>query len=130
MYAGWYWQKNGLNTLADRGDLGEPYFQIKEKLRRHGIVAFSSNYALYGDVSERVRTLIERLVPALEVYSIDEAFADLSGNGRARRDKWEMGQGDAAFSCSTGRSGWAMRRDLISQCYTTCIDQLWTVKCK
>ena len=59
--------------------MGEPYFQIKEKLRHHGIVAFSSNYALYGDMSERVMTLIESMVPAVEVYSIDEAFADLTG---------------------------------------------------
>lgn len=59
--------------------MGEPYFQIKHKLRQHGIVAFSSNYALYGDLSERVMTLIESLVPAVEVYSIDEAFADLTG---------------------------------------------------
>lgn len=59
--------------------MGEPYFQIKTKLRQHGIVAFSSNYALYGDMSQRVMTVIESLVPALEVYSIDEAFADLSG---------------------------------------------------
>ncbi|MGH8346953.1 MAG: translesion error-prone DNA polymerase V subunit UmuC [Pseudomonas sp.] len=59
--------------------MGEPYFQIKHKLKQHGIVPFSSNYALYGDMSERVMTLIESLVPAVEVYSIDEAFADLSG---------------------------------------------------
>ncbi|MFV2946407.1 translesion error-prone DNA polymerase V subunit UmuC [Pseudomonas japonica] len=59
--------------------MGEPYFQAKEKLRRHGIVAFSSNYALYGDMSERVMTLIESMVPACEVYSIDECFADLTG---------------------------------------------------
>ena len=59
--------------------MGEPYFQIKHKLRQHGIVAFSSNYALYGDMSERVMTVIESMVPAVEVYSIDEAFADLSG---------------------------------------------------
>jgi DNA polymerase V len=59
--------------------MGEPYFQIKQKLRQHGIVAFSSNYALYGDISERVMTLIESMVPAVEVYSIDEAFADLTG---------------------------------------------------
>lgn len=59
--------------------MGEPYFQIKHKLRQHGIVAFSSNYALYGDMSERVMSLIEALVPAVEVYSIDEAFADLTG---------------------------------------------------
>ncbi|UEB97824.1 translesion error-prone DNA polymerase V subunit UmuC [Pseudomonas sp. HN2] len=59
--------------------MGQPYFQIKDHLRRHGIVAFSSNYALYGDMSERVMTTIESMVPALEVYSIDEAFADLTG---------------------------------------------------
>jgi DNA polymerase V len=59
--------------------MGQPYFQIKEHLRRNGVVAFSSNYALYGDMSERVMTIIESMVPALEVYSIDEAFADLTG---------------------------------------------------
>ncbi|ROM44116.1 DNA polymerase V subunit UmuC [Pseudomonas protegens] len=59
--------------------MGEPYFQIKHKLKQHGIVAFSSNYALYGDMSERVMSLIESMVPVVEVYSIDEAFADLTG---------------------------------------------------
>ena len=59
--------------------MGQPYFQVKDLLRRHGVVAFSSNYALYGDMSQRVMTVIEGMVPALEVYSIDEAFADLSG---------------------------------------------------
>jgi DNA polymerase V len=59
--------------------MGEPYFQIKHKLRQHGIQAFSSNYALYGDISQRVMTVIESMVPSLEVYSIDEAFADLTG---------------------------------------------------
>ncbi|HDS1737044.1 Y-family DNA polymerase [Pseudomonas sp. BP8] len=59
--------------------MGQPYFQVKDVLRRHGVVAFSSNYALYGDMSQRVMTVIEGMVPALEVYSIDEAFADLSG---------------------------------------------------
>lgn len=59
--------------------MGEPYFQIKDKLRQHGILAFSSNYALYGDISQRVMTVIEAMVPAVEVYSIDEAFAELTG---------------------------------------------------
>ncbi|MNQ81867.1 DNA polymerase V subunit UmuC [compost metagenome] len=59
--------------------MGEPYYQIKHTLKQHGIVPFSSNYALYGDMSERVMTLIEAMVPAVEVYSIDEAFADLTG---------------------------------------------------
>ncbi|MCU1717294.1 translesion error-prone DNA polymerase V subunit UmuC [Pseudomonas sp. 5P_3.1_Bac2] len=59
--------------------MGVPYFQIKVDLKRHGILAFSSNYALYGDMSQRVMSVIESMVPALEVYSIDEAFAELSG---------------------------------------------------
>ena len=54
--------------------MGEPYFQAKDKLSRHGVVAFSSNYALYGDMSERVMTLIESMVPATEVYSIDKSM--------------------------------------------------------
>jgi DNA polymerase V len=61
--------------------MGAPYFQIRDHLHRNGVVAFSSNYALYGDMSERVMTIIESMVPALEVYSIDEAFADLTGIG-------------------------------------------------
>jgi len=59
--------------------MGAPYFQIKDVLRQNGVVAFSSNYALYGDLSERVMTIIESMVPAVEIYSIDEAFADLTG---------------------------------------------------
>lgn len=47
--------------------MGEPYFQIKQKLRQHGIVPFSSNYALYGDISGRVMAIIEAMVPATEV---------------------------------------------------------------
>lgn len=59
--------------------MGAPYFHIRDVLRQNGIVAFSSNYALYGDMSQRVMTVIESLVPALEVYSIDEAFCELTG---------------------------------------------------
>jgi DNA polymerase V len=59
--------------------MGAPYFQIRDSLRQNGVVAFSSNYALYGDMSERVMTIIESMTPAVEVYSIDEAFADLTG---------------------------------------------------
>ncbi|MEH6801355.1 MAG: translesion error-prone DNA polymerase V subunit UmuC [Halopseudomonas sabulinigri] len=59
--------------------MGEPFHQIRGTLQRNGVLAFSSNYALYGDISERVMTVIESLVPALEVYSIDEAFADMTG---------------------------------------------------
>lgn len=59
--------------------MGQPYHEVQGLLRRHGVAVFSSNYALYGDMSQRVMTVIEGLVPELEVYSIDEAFADLTG---------------------------------------------------
>lgn len=59
--------------------MGDPYFKIKPLLKKHGIIAFSSNYALYGDISSRVQQTIESMVPRVEVYSIDESFADLTG---------------------------------------------------
>lgn len=59
--------------------MGEPWFKIRDSLKRHGIVAFSSNYALYGDMSERVMSILEQHLPHVEVYSIDEAFAELTG---------------------------------------------------
>lgn len=62
--------------------MGEPYFKQKEAFRRHGVVAFSSNYELYADMSNRVMTTLEALLPRCEIYSIDEAFADLNGVGR------------------------------------------------
>jgi DNA polymerase V len=65
--------------------MGEPFHQIRGTLQRHGVLAFSSNYALYGDISERVMAVIEGLVPALEVYSIDEAFTDMTGIAERER---------------------------------------------
>ncbi|WP_024555863.1 translesion error-prone DNA polymerase V subunit UmuC [Franconibacter pulveris] len=61
--------------------MGAPYFQQKALLEREGVVVFSSNYALYGDMSQRVMTTLEAMCPRVDVYSIDEAFADLSGIG-------------------------------------------------
>ncbi|MCA0402256.1 MAG: Y-family DNA polymerase [Proteobacteria bacterium] len=58
--------------------MGEPYFKIKGLCQQHKIHAFSSNYTLYGDLSHRVMMTIEEEWPHLEVYSIDEAFLDLS----------------------------------------------------
>lgn len=59
--------------------MGEPYFKQREVFRRHGIVAFSSNYELYADMSNRVMTTLEEMSPRVEIYSIDEAFCDLTG---------------------------------------------------
>ena len=56
-----------------------PYFKVKPQLARHGVAVFSSNYTLYGDMSQRVVQTLEQLAPSVEVYSIDEAFLDLGG---------------------------------------------------
>jgi DNA polymerase V len=59
--------------------MGVPEFQIRPLLRAHHVQVFSSNYTLYGDMSQRVMETLEQLCPDLEVYSIDEAFLSLSG---------------------------------------------------
>jgi len=59
--------------------MGAPYFKLKDEIRRHKITVFSSNYPLYADFSNRVMTTLEKMVPSVEVYSIDEAFLDLTG---------------------------------------------------
>lgn len=71
--------------------MGEPYFKQKEAFRRHGIVAFSSNYELYADMSNRVMTTLEEMSPRVEIYSIDEAFCDLTGV-RNCRDLTDFGR--------------------------------------
>lgn len=58
---------------------GTPLFQVKGIISRHQVAVFSSNYELYGDMSSRMMDAIASLTPAIEVYSIDECFADLSG---------------------------------------------------
>ncbi len=59
--------------------MGAPYFQWRNQMREWGVVCFSSNYELYGQMSTRVMTILEGMFPRVEVYSIDEAFADLTG---------------------------------------------------
>lgn len=56
-----------------------PYFQLKDELKRQKVQVFSSNYALYADMSRRVMTILEEMAPEVELYSIDEAFLDLAG---------------------------------------------------
>jgi len=62
--------------------MGAPYFKLKDEFRKHGVHIFSSNYALYADMSNRVMTTLEGMAPAVEIYSIDEAFMNLDGMSR------------------------------------------------
>ncbi|MFD1383563.1 translesion error-prone DNA polymerase V subunit UmuC [Rhodanobacter aciditrophus] len=61
--------------------MGVPIFQVRDDIIKHDVVCFSSNYALYADMSNRVMTILEEEAPRVEVYSIDEAFLDLTGIG-------------------------------------------------
>lgn len=60
--------------------MGAPWFKLKEEARKYGIVACSSNYALYSDLSNRFVEVLSAFSPNVEVYSIDESFLDLSGS--------------------------------------------------
>jgi DNA polymerase V len=59
--------------------MGTPVFQIQTLIEQHQIQVFSSNYALYGDLSNRVMQTLRNFTPEVEVYSIDEAFLGFSG---------------------------------------------------
>jgi DNA polymerase V len=59
--------------------MGDPYHLNRETLTRHGVEIFSSNYALYGDMSRRVMETLAAEAPEVELYSIDEAFLNLAG---------------------------------------------------
>lgn len=59
-------------------EMGAPIHLIQDVVEKNKVVVFSSNYTLYGDISDRVMKTVGEMVPALEVYSIDECFADLS----------------------------------------------------
>ena len=69
--------------------MGHPWFQIRHLEESHGLVALSANFELYGDISERVASLVEGYGAAQEIYSIDESFVDLSG---VRGDLAERGR--------------------------------------
>ena len=71
--------------------MGTPYFKAKQELERHNVVVRSSNYALYADMSQRLMSLLESQVEALEVYSIDEAFACVSRPEGDLEDRFEYG---------------------------------------
>jgi DNA polymerase V len=59
--------------------MGAPEFKFRELMKANAIQVFSSNYALYGDLSGRVMRLLQNFTPNLEVYSIDEAFLNFEG---------------------------------------------------
>ena len=59
--------------------MGDPFFKIRHIVEKNDVAVFSGNMALYGDMSQRVRWVLEEFAPSIEIYSIDEAFLDLRG---------------------------------------------------
>ena len=58
--------------------MGAPWFKVRKYAEQEGVIAYSSNYALYADMSNRVMSVLRQFSPSQEVYSIDESFLDLS----------------------------------------------------
>lgn len=69
--------------------MAKPWHQMRDVARQHGIIAYSSNYALYADMSNRVMSILSRFSPQQEIYSIDECFLGLDG---ILRDHTELGR--------------------------------------
>lgn len=63
-----------------------PYFKVKHLIKRHRVAVFSSNFRLYGDISQRVMDTLRHFSPNIEIYSIDEMFLDLDGIGLPLED--------------------------------------------
>ena len=59
--------------------MGAPAFEIEKLVEKNGVIVFSSNYTLYGDMSNRVMTMLQTYSPEVEIYSIDEAFLSFNG---------------------------------------------------
>ncbi len=74
--------------------MGEPLFKARYVIERHKVNVFSANFTLYGDISSRVMSILSRYSPEVEIYSVDEAFLDLSGirdiNGYCRQMRREV----------------------------------------
>ena len=90
--------------------MGDALFQIADTIREHGIVTFSSNYELYGDMSNRMHSIWASFVPNLEIYSIDEAFLDFTGMEGFDFEKLGARSSAPPGAESASRSVWASPR--------------------
>lgn len=61
------------------GQMCEPYFQLKDRIKKYNVAVFSSNYTLYDNMSKRVMDTLREYTPELEIYSVDEAFLQFDG---------------------------------------------------
>ncbi len=70
--------------------MGQPWFECREIAEKHNILALSSNYTLYADISNRVMNILRSYSPVSQVYSIDECFIDLTGIPRIREVSYQI----------------------------------------
>jgi DNA polymerase V len=61
------------------GQMCEAFFKVRDRVKKHNVAVFSSNYTLYDDISKRVMNVLREFSPKVEVYSIDEAFIEIEG---------------------------------------------------
>ena len=66
--------------------MGQPFYQLRDIVDRYKVAVYSTNFVLYGDMSQRVQQTLQSLVPSTEVYSVDESFLDLRGMDEDRLD--------------------------------------------
>ena len=79
------------NEAKDLGiRMGQPWFECQALAEAHGMLALSSNYALYADMSNRVMSILSDYAARHEVYSIDECFVDLTGSLRLKQTSYDM----------------------------------------
>ncbi len=110
--------------------MGLPIFKVRELVRKHRVRAFSSNYALYADMSSRMVETLSTFAPQLEVYSIDESF--LSFDGMKHFDViahgQDMGSG-TVYSAGMGmQSSWKVKFSQRSPSWTTRWDDIPQVR--
>jgi DNA polymerase V len=77
--------------------MGAPFFKFRDVFKRHGVVTFSANFELYGDISERITNLLASITPNIEVYSVDESFLDLTALDIADYQAWGHVVRDTVF---------------------------------
>lgn len=94
--------------------MGEPFFRCRSIVKKHGVQVFSSNFALYGDMSRRVMTVLEQFSPMIENYSIDEAFLRLDGVTKVSQENSSI-----KFLC------WDSPIKKRASCYSTSSPKIW-----
>lgn len=89
------------NEIKQMGvPMGAPYYKWQQKIIQNGGQVLSSNYQLYGDMSNRVMSCIAKLAPKLEIYSIDEAFIQLDGMSTAKQEQFAIKLSDYITKCT------------------------------